>query len=263
MARGAARSTASPRSPFARGRGANGNPTATQPPAPPAPTSEDHDPTSLPIFAGAWTSEDQLPGRTRSEFTPPPARRQPRRPAARDRRHRLRRHRRGGGRAGLGAHRTVPGRDLLPADRPAGQGRRPGHRRGPRADGPRRHRGVHQVRGRDPRLDRPSAVEPPGRRTPSRPRSRPRCSVSAGCSRWSSARTWRTSSSSPAARSAPCGWSSSTAPWSRPPRSPTPRTSCASSSPTSAPGRTGPSPRPARTWTCACPAAPGSRPAPG
>ena len=45
----------------------------------------------------------------------------------------------------------------------------------------------------------------------------------------------------------------STAPWSRPPRSPTPRTSCASSSPTSAPGRTGPSPRPGRTWTCACP----------
>ncbi|MCA9711603.1 MAG: hypothetical protein KDK70_37555, partial [Myxococcales bacterium] len=56
-------------SPFARGRGTNGNPPAPQPPPPPAATSEDHDPTSLPIFAGAWTSEDPLPGRTRSEFT--------------------------------------------------------------------------------------------------------------------------------------------------------------------------------------------------
>lgn len=59
----------SPRSPFARGRGTNGNQPATQQPPPPAPTSEDHDPTSLPIFAGAWTSEQELPGRARSEFS--------------------------------------------------------------------------------------------------------------------------------------------------------------------------------------------------
>ncbi|UUW88735.1 CpaF family protein [Pimelobacter simplex] len=54
-------------SPFARGRGTNGTP----PPPPPAPVIEDHDPTSLPIFAGAWTSEGegQPPGRARSEFS--------------------------------------------------------------------------------------------------------------------------------------------------------------------------------------------------
>ena len=51
-------------SPFARGRGSNGTP-------PPPPVVEDDDPTSLPIFAGAWTSEGegQLPGRARSEFS--------------------------------------------------------------------------------------------------------------------------------------------------------------------------------------------------
>jgi hypothetical protein len=69
MALAARHADRSPRSPFARGRGTNGNPPATQSPPPAAPTSEDHDPTSLPIFAGAWTSEDQLPGRTRSDFT--------------------------------------------------------------------------------------------------------------------------------------------------------------------------------------------------
>ena len=50
-------------SPFARGRGANGTP------PPPPPVVEDHDPTSLPIFAGAWTSEQEPPGRARSEFS--------------------------------------------------------------------------------------------------------------------------------------------------------------------------------------------------
>jgi Flp pilus assembly CpaF family ATPase len=52
-------------SPFARGRGTNGAP------PPPPPGVEAHDPTSLPIFAGAWTSEGegQLPGRARSEFS--------------------------------------------------------------------------------------------------------------------------------------------------------------------------------------------------
>jgi len=52
-------------SPFARGRATNGTP------PPPSPVVEDHDPTSLPIFAGAWTStgEGQLPGRARSEFS--------------------------------------------------------------------------------------------------------------------------------------------------------------------------------------------------
>ncbi|GAW49707.1 MULTISPECIES: CpaF family protein [unclassified Nocardioides] len=56
-------------SPFARGRSTNGTP-----PPPPAPVVEDHDPTSLPIFAGAWTSEgeDRLQGRARSEFSLPP-----------------------------------------------------------------------------------------------------------------------------------------------------------------------------------------------
>ena len=38
-------------SPFARGRGTNGTP------PPPPPVVEDHDPTSLPIFAGAWASD--------------------------------------------------------------------------------------------------------------------------------------------------------------------------------------------------------------
>ncbi|HET7734340.1 MAG TPA: CpaF/VirB11 family protein, partial [Nocardioidaceae bacterium] len=54
-------------SPFARGRGTNGTPAT--PPPPPA-VADDHDPTSLPIFADAWssTSGDQLPGRTRSDF---------------------------------------------------------------------------------------------------------------------------------------------------------------------------------------------------
>jgi len=55
-----------PRSPFARGT--NGNQPITQPPLL-ASTSEDHDPTSLPIFAGARTSEDQRAGRARSDFT--------------------------------------------------------------------------------------------------------------------------------------------------------------------------------------------------
>ncbi|HEU4546525.1 MAG TPA: hypothetical protein VFR88_09565, partial [Microlunatus sp.] len=55
-------------SPFARARGTDGSQPRTQTP-PPVPTSEDHDPTSLPLFAGAWTSDDQLPGRTRSDFT--------------------------------------------------------------------------------------------------------------------------------------------------------------------------------------------------
>lgn len=51
-------------SPFARGRGSNGTP-------PPPPVVEDDDPTSLPIFAGAWTSEGegQLPDRARSELS--------------------------------------------------------------------------------------------------------------------------------------------------------------------------------------------------
>jgi pilus assembly protein CpaF len=54
-------------SPFARGRGTHGTP----PPLPSAPVVEDHDPTSLPIFAGAWSSEGegQLPGGARSEFS--------------------------------------------------------------------------------------------------------------------------------------------------------------------------------------------------
>jgi pilus assembly protein CpaF len=55
-------------SPFARARGTDGSQPRTQT-SPPVPTSEDHDPTSLPLFAGAWTSEDQLAGRTRSDFT--------------------------------------------------------------------------------------------------------------------------------------------------------------------------------------------------
>lgn len=57
-------------SPFARSRSTNGTP-ATPPCAPPA--VEDTDPTSLPIFAGAQqldlTSEEELPGRARSEFS--------------------------------------------------------------------------------------------------------------------------------------------------------------------------------------------------
>jgi type IV secretory pathway ATPase VirB11/archaellum biosynthesis ATPase len=58
-------------SPFARGRGRGTNGTsATPPPAPSAPpVVEDADPTSLPIFAGAWDSEQELPGRARSEFS--------------------------------------------------------------------------------------------------------------------------------------------------------------------------------------------------
>jgi len=54
------------RSPFARGRAtSNGAPAA-----PPAnPIAEDDDPSSLPIFGGAWASDDARPGRTRSEFT--------------------------------------------------------------------------------------------------------------------------------------------------------------------------------------------------
>ena len=52
-------------SPFARGRSTNGTP------PPPPPVVEDHDPTSLPIFAGAWTSEQELPGRG-GERDPPP-----------------------------------------------------------------------------------------------------------------------------------------------------------------------------------------------
>ncbi|MFC7501588.1 hypothetical protein ACFQRR_06005, partial [Nocardioides sp. GCM10030258] len=54
------------RSPFARGRAtSNGAPAA-----PPAnPIAEDDDPSSLPIFGGAWASDDARPGRTRSEFS--------------------------------------------------------------------------------------------------------------------------------------------------------------------------------------------------
>jgi type IV secretory pathway ATPase VirB11/archaellum biosynthesis ATPase len=55
-------------SPFARARGTDDSQPGTQTP-PSVPTGEDHDPMSLPIFAGALTSEDQLPGRTRSDFT--------------------------------------------------------------------------------------------------------------------------------------------------------------------------------------------------
>ncbi|MET0915570.1 MAG: ATPase, T2SS/T4P/T4SS family, partial [Jiangellaceae bacterium] len=54
------------RPPFARAT--NGIAPASQPPVP-APASGEHDPTSLPLFASTWTSEDQLPGRTRSDFT--------------------------------------------------------------------------------------------------------------------------------------------------------------------------------------------------
>ena len=78
------------------------------------------------------------------------------------------------GRAGLGADRAVPRRDLVATDRPARQGRWPGHRRGPRADGPRRHRRAHQVRGRDAGLHRPSAMDDrPGEGTQVRPPRRP------------------------------------------------------------------------------------------
>ncbi len=58
------------RSPFARGRASNGT-HMPQSPAPPAnPPAVDDDPSSLPIFAGAWASNDEeRPGRTRSEFS--------------------------------------------------------------------------------------------------------------------------------------------------------------------------------------------------
>lgn len=61
---GARHADRGPSSPFARGT--NGNrPTM---PAPAAPTSEDLDPTSLPIFADFWSSEDQPAGHARSDF---------------------------------------------------------------------------------------------------------------------------------------------------------------------------------------------------
>lgn len=70
-ANGTARGTASgngqdQRSPFARGRGTTG--AKPPPPPPPTPVVDDDDPASLPIFAGAWASEDHAPGRTRSGF---------------------------------------------------------------------------------------------------------------------------------------------------------------------------------------------------
>lgn len=54
------------RSLFVRGRAtSNGAPAA-----PPAnPIAEDDDPSSLPMFGGAWASDDDRPGRTRSEFS--------------------------------------------------------------------------------------------------------------------------------------------------------------------------------------------------
>jgi pilus assembly protein CpaF len=57
------------RSPFARGRANNGAHMA-EPPAPPTtPPAVDDDPSSLPIFSGAWSSDEERPGRTRSEFS--------------------------------------------------------------------------------------------------------------------------------------------------------------------------------------------------
>jgi len=57
------------RSAFARGRAGNGAHLA-QPQAPATnPPAADDDPSSLPIFAGAWASEEERPGRTRSEFS--------------------------------------------------------------------------------------------------------------------------------------------------------------------------------------------------
>ncbi|PUA79472.1 CpaF family protein [Nocardioides currus] len=54
------------RSPFARGRGTTG--ATPPPPPPPTPVVDADDPTSLPIFAGAWAADDQPTGRTRSGF---------------------------------------------------------------------------------------------------------------------------------------------------------------------------------------------------
>ncbi|GAB2863798.1 CpaF family protein [Nocardioides pacificus] len=56
-----------PRSAFAHGRAAHGD--APAPQHPPR-TSEDHDPSTLPLFAGVWSSAEQLSsGPTRSDFT--------------------------------------------------------------------------------------------------------------------------------------------------------------------------------------------------
>ncbi|MDP3893142.1 hypothetical protein, partial [Nocardioides sp.] len=57
------------RSPFARGRASNGAHMAEPPAAPTTPPAVDDDPSSLPIFSGAWSSDEERPGRTRSEFS--------------------------------------------------------------------------------------------------------------------------------------------------------------------------------------------------
>jgi len=56
-------------SPFARGRASNGAHMAQSPAPATNPTAADDDPSSLPIFAGAWASDDERPGRTRSEYS--------------------------------------------------------------------------------------------------------------------------------------------------------------------------------------------------
>ena len=163
--------TASQRSPFARGRATNG--TRRHAPPPPAPTSEDDDPTSLPIFAGAWASDDQLPGRARSEFTLRPlvaSARSPSRTRATPTTptHGVARSSWTG--SSIAQYRAeISSRLTARLDKEGGRV----------TEEDREQMGLEvieeldQVRGREPRLDRPPAVEPPaGEGTQGRARGR-------------------------------------------------------------------------------------------
>ncbi len=66
VARRETRSQRDTRSPFARSRATNNEPNV---PPRTNPMPADDDPTSLPIFGGAWANEETRPGRARSEFS--------------------------------------------------------------------------------------------------------------------------------------------------------------------------------------------------
>ncbi|NHA01187.1 Flp pilus assembly complex ATPase component TadA [Nocardioides sp. W3-2-3] len=149
-------------SPFARGRATNGTP------PPPPPVVEDHDPTTLPIFAGAWTSQGEgQPARPR------PLRVQPA-PAC-------------GARGGLHPRRGWRGRawtgSLIAQYRAEISSRltaRLDKEGGRVTEEDREQMGLdvieepHQVRGRDTGLHRPSAMDDrPGEGTQVRPPRRP------------------------------------------------------------------------------------------
>ena len=229
----------------------------TRAPPPANPIAADDDPSSLPIFGGAWASDE--PGRAGPAPSSPCARSSPATPST-------------------SRTSTTPDPDqtrdavldweLVAQYRAEISSRltaRLDKEGGRITDEDREQLGIEVIEEliRAEAENLVSAGRRPGHRTRrrlSRRPSRPPCSAWAGSSRWSMKTDVENIIIIARGPTARCGWRRPTAPWSRPRPSPTPRTSCASSSPTSAPDRTVPSPKPGPACTCGCRAAPAWQP---